>query len=73
MDNLTKTDRQYRVVRYYPDFGVGVVEDVLANHLTRDEAEKVARENPPTVSDEEIAIEEEEASDFAPTVEIDRI
>lgn len=62
MDNLNKTDRHYRVVRYYSDFGVGVIEDVLGSHLSMDEAEKVARENPPVVSDEEVAIEEEEAS-----------
>lgn len=61
MITLDKTDRHYRVVRYHSEFGLGVVEDVLGKHLTKDEAEKITRENPPVVSDEEIEIEEEEA------------
>jgi len=70
MNNLTKTDRHYRVVRYYPEFGVGVSEDVLGNHLTIEEAEKLAKENPPIVSDEEIAIEDEDASGIDQTIRI---
>jgi len=72
MNNLAKTDRHFRVVRYYPDFGVGVSEDVLGSHLTMEEAEKIAKENPPIVSDEEVTIEDEEASGLAQTVRIDR-
>ncbi|MEZ0392028.1 MAG: hypothetical protein ACAH59_07440 [Pseudobdellovibrionaceae bacterium] len=71
MSNLSKTDRYYRVVRYHSEFGLGVVEDVLGNHLTRDEAEKIARENPPVVSDEEIEIEEDEVLDFGSSVRTD--
>ncbi len=59
MDNLNKTDNHFRVVKYYPDFGIGVSEEVLGSHLTRAEAEKLASENPPVVSDEEIEIEDE--------------
>lgn len=62
MENPTKTERHYRVVRYHNDFGIGVLEDVLGHHLTKEEAEKIARENPPIVSDEEVAIEEEDSS-----------
>ena len=62
MDNVNKTERHYRVVRYYNDFGIGVLEDVLGTHLTMAEAEKIAKDNPPIVSDEEVAIEEEESS-----------
>lgn len=72
MNNLTKTDRHYRVVRYYPEFGLGTSEDVLGSHLTMEEAEKIADANPPIVSDEEIAIEDEDASGSAQTIRIDR-
>lgn len=72
MNQLTHTDRHFRVVRYYPEYGLGVSEDILGSHLTMDEAEKLAGENPPIVSDEEIAIEDEEASNFSPTVKIYR-
>jgi hypothetical protein len=73
MDNLNKTDRHYRVVRYSPEFGSGETQDVLGSHLTMEEAEKLAKENPPVVSDEEIAIEDETATDRISTIETDRI
>jgi hypothetical protein len=64
MDNLNSNERHFRVVKYFSDFGIGVSEEVLASHLTREEAERVARENPPLVSDEDVAIEDENSTDF---------
>jgi hypothetical protein len=72
MNNQTGTDRHYRVVRYYPDFGVGTNEDVLGYHLTMEEADKIAKENPPLVSDEEVTIEDENAIGPGETIRIDR-
>jgi hypothetical protein len=60
-------------VRYHPEFGAGVVEEVLGTHLTRDEAEKIAKENPPIVSDEEITIEDENSSEYGASTQINTI
>jgi hypothetical protein len=59
MDNQTNTDKYYRVVRYHADFGIGTVQDILGSHLTMEEAEKIVKENPKIVSDEDVFIEEE--------------
>lgn len=72
MNNLNQNENHFRVVRYFPDFGIGVSEEVLGSHLTMQQAEQLAQENPPAVSEEEIAIEDETATGAASTIRIDR-
>ena len=59
-NHFNNTEKSYRVVRYYPDFGLGVVADIIGDHLTIEEAKKMAKDNPPLASDEKVFIEEED-------------
>jgi len=54
--------RQFRVVRFYPHYGHGLVEDVLGDDLTLEEAEELVRRNPPVVSDEAVVIQDKTKS-----------
>jgi hypothetical protein len=53
------TDRHYRVLRFTPSAGHGVLRDVLAENLSLDEAREVAKQNAPVVHDEEVVIEDQ--------------
>jgi hypothetical protein len=53
------TDQHYRVVRYYPHPGHGLMTEVLAEHISIDEAKLVCEQNAPDVSDEQVVIQDE--------------
>lgn len=53
------SERHYRVIRYYSDFGHGIMKDVIAEDLTLDEAERLANENRGEVSGEDVVIQDQ--------------
>jgi hypothetical protein len=55
-ESYINNDRHFRVVRYHPHFSHGLMEDVLGDNLTLQEAEEIAAMNPPVLSDEEVII-----------------
>ena len=59
MVDTPENEKHYRVVRYYPHPGHGLMTDVLAEHLSIDEAERVREQNAPAISDEEVVIQDE--------------
>lgn len=57
---LNENSHIYRVVRYIDQPPMGRVRDVMALHLTYDEAKRMAFENTPVVESEEVVIERED-------------
>ena len=52
-------ERHYTVIRYYPHPGHGLMKEVLAENLTLSEAEKLAEENRPVISEEDVVIQDQ--------------
>lgn len=59
MQEQLDSEKHFRVVRYYPHPGHGILTEVIAEHLTIDEAERVREQNRPPVSDEDVVIQDE--------------
>jgi hypothetical protein len=53
-------ERHYRVVRYYPAPGKGLLEDTLGSDLTLREAEHLVQQNPPVSHEEEVVVVDQE-------------
>ncbi len=49
-------DRHYRVIRYYPHPGHGVITEILDENLSLADAEECVRTHPPISHEEEIMI-----------------
>lgn len=49
----------YRVVKYFETHNAGLIEEVLAEHLTLESAKELAFQNRPMVAAEEIVVENE--------------
>lgn len=62
---MERTDRSrtgenhYSVVRYYSQFGHGIVRDVLGENLTLEEAKKLQELHKGLIADEDIVIEDQ--------------
>jgi hypothetical protein len=61
-DTVIPGQRQFRVVRFYPHYGHGLMEDVIGDDLTLEEAEELVRRNPPVATDEAVVIQDKTKS-----------
>lgn len=52
-------EKHYRVVRYYPHFGHGLIAEVLGQNLSFDQARKIFDDNKPHFENEDIVIEDQ--------------
>lgn len=66
-------ENHFKVVRYFNDWGVGVIEQVLGSGLTFEEAERIADSQAPTSSAERIMIQDEDATGLDDIVRIDTV
>lgn len=52
-------ENHFSVVRYYSQFGHGIVRDVLGENLTLDEAKALQEKHKGLIADEDIVIEDQ--------------
>lgn len=59
-DESREPDRHYRVIRFQPHPGHGMIEDILGENLTLSEAEALADRNYPVVHGEEVVVQDQD-------------
>lgn len=60
MQRASEKPREFRLVRYYSQWPQGNDHEVIADHLTREEAEKMKREQSIGLKDEQLVVEDME-------------
>lgn len=63
----------YKVVRYYPHPGHGVIAETLDDDLTMEAAEECVRAHPPTSHEEEIMIVDQDRQGLEAIVSVTRL
>ena len=70
---IDRTNHLYRVVRYYPHPGHGIIEEVLGRGLSIEDAELLADRETPVVSGEHLMIEDQDEAGLDAIIRIDRL
>jgi hypothetical protein len=66
---INRTERHFRVVRFFNDFIAGEVEQIIASDLTLEEAEQLFNREKGTVADEDVVIQDQNIKGAATEVE----